>query len=152
LSTYLFDTSVWIALSIQTHVHNRMASTWFETIVEPASALFCRATQQSVLRLLTTAAVMARYGLGPLSNDQAWEVLDSLLRDERVDQVLEEPPGLARFWREFSARQTSSPNVWMDAYLAAFARAAGYELVTIDGGFRQYRGLAVVVLEERALP
>jgi predicted nucleic acid-binding protein len=34
----------------------------------------------------------------------------------------------------------------MDAYLAAFALAGGYRLVTTDRGFRQFNGLDVVVL------
>jgi predicted nucleic acid-binding protein len=34
----------------------------------------------------------------------------------------------------------------MDAYLAAFARTAGYRLVTTDVAFRQFPGLDVQVL------
>jgi predicted nucleic acid-binding protein len=34
----------------------------------------------------------------------------------------------------------------MDAYLAAFARAAGCTLVTLDAGFRQFAGLDLRVL------
>jgi toxin-antitoxin system PIN domain toxin len=148
--SYLCDTSIWIAISVQAHQHNRLATAWFDTIDETEAAFFCRATQISFLRLLTTASVMARYGLTPLSNDRARDILDRLLADARVGQLLDEPPGLDRYWREFSARRTSSPNIWVDAYLAAFARAADYQLVTTDGGFRQYRGLDAVVLIEGA--
>jgi hypothetical protein len=34
----------------------------------------------------------------------------------------------------------------MDAYLAAFALAGGYRLVTIDAGFTQFAGLDLVLL------
>ena len=39
-----------------------------------------------------------------------------------------------------------SPRVWMDAYLAAFARAEGCTLVTTDGAFKQFEGLDFLVL------
>jgi toxin-antitoxin system PIN domain toxin len=148
VSSYLCDTSVWIALSIQAHIHNHLAARWFDTITEHGAVLFCRATEQSVLRLLTTTSVMVRYGISPLSNEAAWGIIDSLFDDDRVSRRLNEPPGIDRYWRQFSARRTSSPNVWMDAYLAAFARAADCQLVTIDGGFSQYRGLDALVLVE----
>ena len=34
------------------------------------------------------------------------------------------------------------------AYLAAYATAAGYQLMTTDIAFRQYRGLYLVVLNQ----
>jgi hypothetical protein len=36
----------------------------------------------------------------------------------------------------------------MDAYLAAFACAGGFQLVTTDSGFRQFRGLDLLLLGE----
>jgi hypothetical protein len=35
----------------------------------------------------------------------------------------------------------ASPKLWMDSYLAAFAVAGGYRMVTIDGAYGQFRGL-----------
>jgi predicted nucleic acid-binding protein len=63
---------------------------------------------------------------------------------------MDEPDGLGKHWKEYSGRDTASPNIWMDAYLAAFARAAGYQLITTDSGFRQFRNLDLVVLGDEA--
>lgn len=49
-----------------------------------------------------------------------------------VDQ---EPAGIA-----------ASPKLWMDAYLAAFARSAGYTLVTTDAAFTQFADLDLRLL------
>ena len=71
----LCDSNVWLSLTLSAHVHHRAARDWLDTTTEPRSALFCRATQQSLLRLLTTAAVLAPYGNPPLSNGEAWRIL-----------------------------------------------------------------------------
>jgi predicted nucleic acid-binding protein len=37
-------------------------------------------------------------------------------------------------------------NFWTDAYLAAFAEASGFTLVTFDEGFRQYKNTPLKIL------
>lgn len=54
----LCDSNVWLALALSKHVHHIAAREWLETVDEPASVLFCRATQQTFLRLLTNASVL----------------------------------------------------------------------------------------------
>jgi predicted nucleic acid-binding protein len=49
-------------------------------------------------------------------------------------------------WRTFASRETASPKLWMDAYLAAFAITGGFQFVTTDAGFRQYPNLDLVVI------
>jgi toxin-antitoxin system PIN domain toxin len=105
---------------------------------------FCRFTQQSFLRLLTTAAVLAPYGIPPLSNQAAWTAYDGFLADDRITWV-EEPRGLDRHWKKLNGAARPSPKLWMDGYLAAFALAGGYQLVTTDKAFKQLKGLDVVV-------
>ena len=39
-----------------------------------------------------------------------------------------------------------SPNLWTDAYLAAFSRCAGLRLVTFDQGFSRFAGLDLLLL------
>jgi predicted nucleic acid-binding protein len=39
-----------------------------------------------------------------------------------------------------------APKLWSDAYLAAFAIAGGYQLVTFDRGFKQYANLTATLL------
>ncbi len=54
--------------------------------------------------------------------------------------------GLESRWKQFALRDTASPKIWMDAYLAGFARAGGYRLVTTDTAFKQFTGLDLELL------
>jgi uncharacterized protein len=81
------------------------------------------------------------FGLPALSNQGAFEAYDALLADDRIALRAEEPPRVSNRWREFAARETVSPKLWMDAYLAAFAVAGAYRLVNTDVAFRQFEGL-----------
>lgn len=116
-------------------------------LVPPGAVCFCRPTQQGLLRLLTTAAVLAPYGNAPLSNREAWEVVAQYRRDDRIT-FAEEPPGLEAVWKDFGSQETASPKLWMDAYLAAFARCSGLQMITTDKAFAQFRGLDVQVIGE----
>lgn len=144
----LCDSNVWLALALSRHVHHAAARQWLDGIEEPASVFFCRATQQTFLRLLTNASVLSPYGNPPLTNRQAWEACAALLADDRVGFRAEEPAGLDVHWKRLALRDTASPKLWMDAYLAAFALAGGYRLVTTDETFRQFRGVDVELLGE----
>ena len=136
-----------MALLIDRHHFHAAASGWLEEVTKLEDAAFCRATQQSVLRLLTTASVFMPHER-PLTNVQAWAAYRGLQADQRITFV-EEPPGTEAHWERLTSRHTVSPKIWMDAYLAAFAIAGGYRLVTTDAGFRHYEGLDLVVLKER---
>ncbi|MBX3071745.1 MAG: PIN domain-containing protein [Thermomicrobiales bacterium] len=140
------DSNVWLALTVDSHSHHNVASAWFDSISEPGSVHFCRATQQSFLRLITMASVMRLYELAPRSNQQAWSSFNALLRDDRISFQMREPAGLEVLWERFSGRNSASPKLWMDAYLAAFARAGGYQMVTTDAAFSQFQGLDLLVL------
>lgn len=143
---YLCDSNVWLSLALSAHVHHRAAHVWLDTATEPRSVMFCRATQQSVLRLLTTAAVLAPYGNPPLTNDQAWQTYQAFAADDRIGLVDGEPPGLEHAWVALAATTAASPKLWMDAYLAAFAHSAGYTLVTTDAAFAQFPDLDLRLL------
>jgi hypothetical protein len=73
-------------------------------------------------------------------------VYEAFLADDRIACRADEPVGLEPSWKELAVRKTASPKLWMDAYLAAFARAGRYSLVTTDAAFRQFRGLDLLVL------
>lgn len=137
----LCDSNLWLALALSKHVHHGAARRWLNTVTGARPALFCRATQQAFLRLLTNAAVLAPYGNPPLTNRQAWQAYDALLTDDRIVFRAEEPAGLDVRWKQYAVRDTASPKLWMDAYLAAYAIAGGHRLVTTDVAFRQFRGL-----------
>ena len=51
-------------------------------------------------------------------------------------------------WLEVAGLDSASPKVWMDAYLAAFAIAAGWRLVTLDKDFNNFlpQGLDLALL------
>jgi uncharacterized protein len=112
---------------------------------EPGSILFCRATQQSFFRLMTTAALFKPFDLPALTNHQAWELYDAFLANQHVAFV-GETISIDQLWKEFSDFKSASPKVWMDAYLAAFAIEHGYTLVTLDRDFEQFPGLAVEII------
>lgn len=142
----LCDSNVWLALALSKHVHHTAAREWLETLEEPASVLFCRATQQALLRLLTNASVLRPYGNPPLTNGEAWSAYEAFLADDRIALQADEPAGVEPLWKALAARKTASPKLWMDAYLAAFALAGRYSMVTTDAAFSQFRGLDLTVL------
>lgn len=143
----LADSNIWLALALSKHEFHSAARTWLAER-GPHEAHFCRSTQQSFLRLLTTRAVLAPYRIPPLSNKAAWSVYDGLRADERISWV-EEPSGLEASWKKFSGGSNPSPKLWMDAYLAAFAMAGGHQLVTTDKAFKQFKGLNLLVLSSK---
>ena len=106
----LADSNVWLALALSKHVFHGAAQAWLAKQA-PGEALFCRSTQQSFLRLLTTAAVFAPYGIPPLSNKAAWSVYEGFLADERIAWV-EEPRGLEASWKKLASSPKASPKLW----------------------------------------
>lgn len=141
----LCDSNVWLALALSKHGHHTVARDWLESVEEPVSVFFCRATQQAFLRLLTNASVLRPYGNPALTNRDAWSAYEAFLSDDRIDWA-DEPAGVEPLWKKLAGRPTASPKLWMDAYLAAFALAGRYQMVTIDDAFRQFRGLDLLVL------
>jgi toxin-antitoxin system PIN domain toxin len=143
----LADVNFWLALVLSKHVHHARVRAWFEAVPGPGGVGFCRVTQLSLLRLLTTEAVLAPYGIRARTLTEAWTVFEGLAADERV-VLLPEPPELGAEWRRLMTGRRSSPKLWMDAYLAAFALSAGRRMVTLDAAFRQFAGLELVPLPE----
>ena len=137
----LLDVNVWLAAAWARHIHHPIAKRWMDA--EEADLLFCRVTELSFLRLVTNRAVT---GEDALTRRQAWDLLLALQADPRI-RFTAEPRGLAPLWIAFSKRDDRSHLTWTDDYLAAFAQAAGAELVTLDGGFRtRYPSVDVIVL------
>lgn len=146
MSLHLCDVNVWLALALSGHVHHDAARAWLDSVDEPDSIVFCRATQQALLRLLTSPAVLAPYGNQPLTNAAAWDAYDAFIADDRIVLRVDEPAGLEARWRALAHRDTASPKLWMDAYLAAFTVCDGYRMVTTDVAFRQFEELDLLVL------
>jgi toxin-antitoxin system PIN domain toxin len=135
------DVNVWIALAAEGHIHHRPAREWF-VAQEDASIAFCRITQMGMLRLLTNANVMGRT---PRTIRQAWETFGQLSGDRRL-AFASEPAGLEFAWRQLMVQDGVGPSSWTDAYLAAFAVAKSYSLVTFDRGFERWPLLNMTLL------
>ncbi|MSP61315.1 MAG: PIN domain-containing protein [Myxococcales bacterium] len=144
----LADSNFWLAATLSKHVFHEATRAWLEGETRSAEVLFCRLTQLSYLRLLTTAAVLAPYGIPPLTNAKAWSTYEGWRADDRIS-FIDEPRGMEAHWKRVAARTSASPKAWMDGYLAALAMTGGHRLITTDRGFRQYKGLDVLVLPSR---
>jgi toxin-antitoxin system PIN domain toxin len=135
------DVNVWLALTFDSHVHHPSAKVWFDAL-SGKLCFFCRMTQQGFLRLATNQQVFKTHAL---TLSQAWQQYDVFRSDPCVSYV-GEPANLEPHWRRFTERQTFSPKVWNDGYLAAFAQVGGLELVSFDKGFAQYTGIKCTIL------
>jgi predicted nucleic acid-binding protein len=93
---------------------------------------FCRFTQLSLLRLLTTSAVMGADEV--MTQLEAWKAYDEWKQDGRV-LFLEEPPNIEPPSRALSRQPHPNSKNWADAYLAAFATISGMQFVTFDRAF-----------------
>jgi toxin-antitoxin system PIN domain toxin len=125
------DANVWLALLWGRHIHSEKAREWFERSSEE-KFFFCRITQITVLRLLTTQMVMRN---DAKTMSEAWALWDKVCADDRI-AMLAEPEAIEPEFRRISALRSASPKVWADAYLVAFASVAGLKLVTFDQGLR----------------
>jgi uncharacterized protein len=136
------DVNVWLALTFDSHVHHPAAKSWFDGLANDAVCYFCRLTQQGLLRLSTNPNVLGKHAL---TLPDAWQKYDLFLTDPRV-LYADEPAGIESPWRAFTQGRSFSPHVWNDAYLVAFALAAGLTLVTFDKGFAQYQNVSCIIL------
>jgi hypothetical protein len=138
------DINVWIALASDLHTHHLSAEAWFSSL-ESRSVAFCRVTQMGFLRLVSNPRVM---GTDSVSQGEAWKLYEHMSRDERVF-FASEPAGVEEIWKPVSLSLLSGTNLWTNAYLAAFAQAHSWTLVTFDKDFRRLRtsGFPVTLLE-----
>lgn len=138
----LCDVNVLLAICYDGHIHHPPALAWLNK-QEDFGVVLCRQTQLGLLRLLSTPAVM---GPDVCTLVQAWKIYDMIVQDARFE-FSAEPEGVSSFLRLFSSTGQVSPRLWQDAYLASFARAGKFTLVTFDRGFEKFEGLQVSLLE-----
>jgi hypothetical protein len=134
------DANVWLALIWGRHSHSKIARRWFEG-ASAEQFFFCRFTQLTILRLLTTETIM---GDDTSTMGEAWRWWDRVRADSHI-AFLPEPDNLEKDFRARSRLSSRSPKVWADAYLLAFASVAGLRLVTFDRALKS-RGADVLVL------
>lgn len=140
-----------MAAAFGSHPHHPFALNELERATARVPAVFCRATQQSFLRLISTPRIFQAYQSEIVTNRAAWVMFERLCARPGI-VLVDEPPGTVALWHRLAARDTASPKVWMDAYLTAFALAGGLELVSLDRDFVTYEahGLRIRLLAPTA--
>lgn len=146
MKAFMPDVNVWVALTIHGHGHHARATDWLQGVKRQSLLYFTRPTQTGLLRLLTTQQVLAGYQLNAFTNRAAWQLAMDWIALDYVDFAAE-PPRLEAPWAELASIAQASPKLWNDAYLAAFAVRSGFCLVTFDSGFKQFKGLDLLVLK-----
>jgi toxin-antitoxin system PIN domain toxin len=137
----LVDVNVWLGLLVIQHEHHELARKWFDGLAAGEAGL-CRIVQLALVRLLANRSIM---GVHAVSASAAWNLLETLVEDERVD-FISEPLGVDSVLPTLLNYKIPTGKLVTDAYLAAFAITASRRLVTLDRGFRQFRGLDVNLL------
>lgn len=142
---FLFDANVWVGLAFAAHPNHALATAAYRAATPARPACFCRSTQQSALRLFSVPTLLRAYGVPGLTNRDALATLERFMASPTV-AYRDEPSGMVPVWHGLAALPTASPQVWMDAYLAAFSIVGGLELVTFDRDFSQFAGLSATIL------
>ena len=147
MAACLIDTNVWLAALFSSHPFHTHAQKALQQTTPAQPALWCRATQQSFLRLASTPALHQVYDTKGMTNRDALVAMDALQALPQV-ALLDEPSGTVALWRTLAGLGSASPKVWMDAYLAAFAIAGGLRMVTLDRDFKNFvpQGLDLALL------
>jgi toxin-antitoxin system PIN domain toxin len=122
------DVNVWLALSYPPHIHHEAAENWYESASPSPTLVFCRHTQLSLFRLLSTEAILKQ---DVLSQRRCWEEFDQWIGSGEAIYA-EEPAGLESVMRARTSAESVSPKTWADAYLASFAEKSNLPLVTFD--------------------
>ena len=133
----LSDVNILVALVAERCAQHAPVRRWVEGLPADDKVCISRPVQMGLVRLLCTEAVM---GPDTLRLPQAWGVYARLLASGRFAFAFE-PEGLDACWADFCLPFRQSPKIVMDAYLAAFAVAGGYKLVTLDRAFGQFEEL-----------
>ncbi|MCC6153582.1 MAG: PIN domain-containing protein [Candidatus Hydrogenedentes bacterium] len=141
----LLDANVWIPLSAPSHVHRSRARKYWEGEAE-GDLLFCRITSLALLRYLTSQRI---HGSDALTGKEAWKILSGWLTKPAVS-FIDEPLGIDEWLGRWSDDRAIRGAAWTDAYLAAFAAAGGYRLVTFDSDFRNYPEVQTLYLGDKA--
>lgn len=89
---------------------------------------------------------MGRYGVPALTHRGAWRLYERILSDNRVALQANDPSRLEARWKSLALRDSASPKAWMDSYLAGFALASGFGIITTDKALVTFPGLDLTLL------
>ncbi len=138
----LSDVNVLLALAAECHAQHSEVLRWWEGLPEDESLHVCRPVQMALLRLMCSEAAL---GADAVTLPSAWALYAAMLASGRFCFTLE-PPEFEAAWEVLCRPFGRSPKVVVDAYLAAFARAGGFGLVTLDRAFSQFPGLDYILI------
>ncbi|MEO7099639.1 MAG: TA system VapC family ribonuclease toxin [Luteolibacter sp.] len=134
----LIDSNVWLAIAFDRHGSHAAAVDLIDETTAECPACFCRSTEQSIVRLLSTVPIQTMYESPVITNEGAIRLLNEWQSEPNVT-FIDEPVGTRDLWLRLANRNTASPKLWMDAYLAAFAISGKLRFVTNDKAFRQFQ-------------
>jgi len=137
----LADVNVLLALLVRQHEHHKAARRWFDRLAAGEAGL-CRFVQLALIRLLGNRHIM---GDDAVPAATAWRLIDELAQDERI-AFAPEPDFLDSVLPTLLNSPVPTGKLIGDAYLAAFSIAGSRRMVTLDRGFRQFKGLDVEIL------
>jgi toxin-antitoxin system PIN domain toxin len=123
-------------LAVADHPHHRRAQSYWHDEAGRELA-FCRITSLGFLRLTTHPKAM---GGEPLALSEAWCAYEAFRRLPEV-AFAAEPEGCERWHRSWAQADDSSHKGWTAAYLASFARAGDFRLVSFDRDFGSFDDL-----------
>lgn len=140
-STDLPDINVWIALSAPDHEHRARADRYWHEEAAPRLAI-TTVTMLGIARVCSAAPIFAGHALTP---GAAWGAIQGWLGYSQV-AYLYEPEGCRNRLDALVSAGLVTHRTWTDAYLAAFAMAAGLRLVSFDSDFRRFPDLYLLHL------
>lgn len=138
----LGDVNVLLALAAECHAQHMEVRRWWEDQPEDEPLHICRPVQMGLLRLMCSEAAL---GSDAVPLPTAWALYAAMLNSGRFCFTLE-PPEFEATWELFCRPHHRSPKVVTDAYLAAFAQAGGFRLITLDRAFDRFPGLDCLVI------
>lgn len=141
MKRFLVDANVLLALLVRQHEHHALARSWAEHLAAREAGV-CRLVQLTVIRLLGNRTILPHDAISAVS---AWKLIDELLQDERF-AFLAEPEDLDSIFPTLLKYSIPTGKLVNDAYLASFAISGAYRLVSLDRGFRQFKGLDLELL------
>lgn len=140
--TCIADANVLFPLLVQGHPAHNVAMAWWGEQSDGTVGT-CLLTRLAVLRLLTNRVAMNGQPVIPSEALKAWRRLSEDPRSFHIDtQPVEHEMRFASF---VSSREPT-PNLWVDAWLAALAVSLECEMTTFDRGFKSFRGLNLRLL------
>jgi len=142
MANYLLDANVLLALAGDGHMHSEIAVRWQRERSQRGSLAICRIVQMALARLQTNRSVLREEVKSPTD---FWVEWDRLLGDPRFF-LAGEPASLELVWRALAHEIPAGMRLDTDTYLAAFAIAGDYTLVTFDKGFSKYPNLKAEIL------